>query len=92
MKFLMIRWKEDPSYPNPSFSPSAVSPVQSARKFSTVLGTVLCVSSSQTDVSDSSLSVKTHDDSSEGFTSMFDIKVDLLHQRDIPGEVELPGR
>ena len=41
MKFLMTRWKPDPSYPNPRSPPSAVFPVQRALKFSTVLGTVL---------------------------------------------------
>lgn len=41
MKFLMMRWNELPSYPNPSSSPSRVLPVASARKFSAVLGTVL---------------------------------------------------
>ena len=49
MKFLMIRWKEDPSYPNPSSSPSSFFPVQSARKFSTVFGTVLVVSSQRSE-------------------------------------------
>ena len=39
----MTRWKLDPSYPYPSSSPCAVTPVASALKFSTVIGTVLLV-------------------------------------------------
>lgn len=41
MKFLMTRWNALPLYPKPSSSPSAFLPVQRARKFSAVLGTVL---------------------------------------------------
>jgi hypothetical protein len=41
IKFLIIRWKLDPSYPKPNSSPSSVFPVHNALKFSAVLGTVL---------------------------------------------------
>lgn len=82
MKFLMIRWKLDPWYPNPSSSPSAVLPVHRARKFSAVLGTVLPVFSTCIrrcgKTRRGSLSVETHDDSTHWLTTMFDVEVDLM--------------